>query len=140
MDARTLDLEEAFWRTQYRSRPYVTYGGRVDDYLPAYRYGIDASVQFPDRSFADVWTALGGELKPSLDVVVTAPVAGLSFPAAPPVVSPPTLITQGLNGSVPVETRRGGATRVAAERKQHETETSPAGIRRRRRKSEGPTA
>jgi Pvc16 N-terminal domain len=93
-----------------------------------------------DRSFADVWTALGGELKPSLDVVVTAPVAGLSFPAAPPVVSPPTLITQGLNGSVPVATRRGGATRVAAERKQHETETSPAGIRRRRRKSEGPTA
>jgi len=54
MDSRTIDLEEAFWRTQYRSRPYVTYGGRVDDYLPAYRYGIDASIQFPDRSFADV--------------------------------------------------------------------------------------
>ena len=54
MDSRTLDHEEAFWRTQYRSRPYVTYGARVDDYLPAYRYGIDASVQFPDRTFADV--------------------------------------------------------------------------------------
>ncbi len=54
MDARTIDREEAFWRTQYRSRPYVTYGGRVDDYLPAYRYGIDASIQFPDRSFADI--------------------------------------------------------------------------------------
>ena len=54
MDSRTLDHEEAFWRTQYRSRPYVTYGARVDDYLPAYRYGIDASVQFPDRSFADI--------------------------------------------------------------------------------------
>ena len=27
-----------------------------------------------DRSFADVWSALGGELKPSLDVVVSAPV------------------------------------------------------------------
>jgi hypothetical protein len=26
----------------------------VDDYLPAYRYGIDASIQFPDRSFADI--------------------------------------------------------------------------------------
>jgi hypothetical protein len=26
-----------------------------------------------DRAFADVWTALGGELKPSLDIVVTAP-------------------------------------------------------------------
>ncbi|WP_229397632.1 DUF4255 domain-containing protein [Micromonospora okii] len=29
-----------------------------------------------DRAFADVWTALGGELKPSLDVVVSAPVDG----------------------------------------------------------------
>lgn len=27
----------------------------------------------PDRSIADVWSALGGELKPSLDIVVTAP-------------------------------------------------------------------
>jgi hypothetical protein len=37
-----------------------------------------------DRSFADVWTALGGELKPSLDVVISAPVmAGRIFPAAP---------------------------------------------------------
>ena len=54
MDARTADLEESFWRTQYRSRPYVTYGAKVDDYLPAYRYGIDASMQFPDRSFADI--------------------------------------------------------------------------------------
>lgn len=54
MDARTIDLEETFWRSQYRTRPYVTYGARVDDYLPAYRYGIDASIQFPDRPFADI--------------------------------------------------------------------------------------
>nr|BFE49320.1 hypothetical protein GCM10017745_27470 [Saccharothrix mutabilis subsp. capreolus] len=39
-----------------------------------------------DRAFADVWTALGGELKPSLDVVVSAPVdSGRVFPAGPPV-------------------------------------------------------
>ena len=38
-----------------------------------------------DRSFADVWTALGGELKPSLDVVVCAPVdAARRFPVGPP--------------------------------------------------------
>ena len=54
MDSLTIDREEAFWRTQYRSRPYVTYGGRVDDYFPAYRYGIDACLQFPDRPFADI--------------------------------------------------------------------------------------
>lgn len=39
-----------------------------------------------DRAFADVWSALGGELKPSLDVVVHAPVhTGLEYPAGPPV-------------------------------------------------------
>jgi hypothetical protein len=58
MDRRTIDREEDFWRTQYRSRPYVTYGGKVDDYLPAYRYGIDAVLQFPDRTFADLLETL----------------------------------------------------------------------------------
>jgi hypothetical protein len=39
-----------------------------------------------DRAFADVWTALGGELKPSLDVVVSTPVdAGTAVEAGPPV-------------------------------------------------------
>ncbi|WP_090051620.1 DUF4255 domain-containing protein [Lentzea fradiae] len=37
-----------------------------------------------DRAFADVWSALGGELKPSLDVVVSAPVSsGRRYTAAP---------------------------------------------------------
>jgi hypothetical protein len=54
MDARTIDKEETFWRSQYRSRPYVTYGGKEHDYLPAYRYGIDASLQFPDRPFSEI--------------------------------------------------------------------------------------
>lgn len=37
---------------------------------------IRATIALPppqDRSIADVWSALGGELKPSLDLVVTAP-------------------------------------------------------------------
>lgn len=39
-----------------------------------------------DRAFADVWTALGGELKPSLDVVVSTPLAsGHAVAAGPPV-------------------------------------------------------
>ncbi|MCL3860429.1 DUF4255 domain-containing protein [Actinotalea sp. K2] len=39
-----------------------------------------------DRSMSDLWTALGGELKPSLEVVVTAPVhASRTIPVlAPP--------------------------------------------------------
>ena len=54
MDTRTIALEETFWRTHYRSRPYVSYGAKEDDYLPAYRFGIDASLQFPDRLFSDL--------------------------------------------------------------------------------------
>ncbi|MFC5730648.1 MULTISPECIES: DUF4255 domain-containing protein [Nocardioides] len=39
-----------------------------------------------DRAFADVWSALGGELKPSLDLVVVAPVfTGKVYEAGPPV-------------------------------------------------------
>lgn len=38
-----------------------------------------------DRSVSDLWTALGGELKPSLEVVVTAPVhAARSVPVTVP--------------------------------------------------------
>jgi hypothetical protein len=48
---------------------------------------VPISVALPppeDRAFADVWTALGGELKPSLDVVISAPVeSGRRFEAAP---------------------------------------------------------
>lgn len=45
-----------------------------------------------DRAFADVWSALGGELKPSLDLVVTAPAeAGRPVPAGPPVQEPLTI-------------------------------------------------
>ena len=37
-----------------------------------------------DRAFADVWSALGGELKPSLDLVVVAPIdTGVVYPAGP---------------------------------------------------------
>jgi hypothetical protein len=50
---------------------------------------VTISVALPppeDRSFADVWSALGGELKPSLDVVVTAPVDdGRRYSVGPPV-------------------------------------------------------
>ncbi len=78
--------------------------------LSALGLPVPVSVALPppeDRSFADVWTALGGELKPSLDVVVTAPTdTGRSFPAGPPVEKPTVLVTEGLAGSVPRETRR----------------------------------
>jgi hypothetical protein len=56
--------------------------------LAALGLGVPLSVALPppeDRSFADVWSALGGELKPSLDIVVSAPVLpGPPLPAAGP--------------------------------------------------------
>ena len=46
----------------------------------------------PDRSIADVWSALGGELKPSLDLVFNAPfVVGRGIVAGAPVRELPRL-------------------------------------------------
>ncbi|RSS80268.1 DUF4255 domain-containing protein [Streptomyces sp. WAC06614] len=49
-----------------------------------------AGIQTESRSLAEIWSALGGELKPSLDVVVTAP-----FPAYPEYDAGPP-VTEGL--------------------------------------------
>ncbi|MFG2115314.1 DUF4255 domain-containing protein [Streptomyces sp. NPDC048718] len=50
---------------------------------------VPMSIALPppeDRSFADVWSALGGELKPSLDLVVSVPVtASPRYLVGPPV-------------------------------------------------------
>jgi Pvc16 N-terminal domain len=63
--------------------------------LPVYiEVGQPAS---QERSLADIWSALGGELKPSLDVVVTAPIAvDAVTPFGPAVMSGPTI---GISGS-----------------------------------------
>jgi hypothetical protein len=37
------------------------------------------------RAATDVWSALGGELKPAIDLRITAPLAGQRVPAGPPV-------------------------------------------------------
>lgn len=44
------------------------------------------AVPVPDRALADVWSALGGELKPSLDLVVVAPLSAKRVLADPVVV------------------------------------------------------
>ncbi len=49
-----------------------------------------------DRALSDVWTALGGELKPSLDLVITAPVdSQVTAAAGPPVLEEPRLSVDG---------------------------------------------
>jgi hypothetical protein len=53
-----------------------------------------------DRSIADVWSAMGGELKPSLDLVVTAPMnIERSLEAGPPVLEEPRLLLLGPDGA-----------------------------------------
>lgn len=89
-----------------------------------------------DRSFADVWTALGGELKPSLDIVVTAPTdTGRFFPAAPAVEKPTALVAEGLADSVPRETvgRRAVRGALAGDAKSSATTLQPR-VRKRQRK------
>jgi hypothetical protein len=71
-------------------KPELLEGGLAEPNLPVY---IDVG-QPPsqDRSLADVWSALGGELKPSLDVVVTAPIMVTRIaPYGPPVRSVPQI-------------------------------------------------
>ena len=50
--------EDAYWRDNYTTRPYVSAGAKYDDYGPAYRYGTDAYLRQPTRSFADSETEL----------------------------------------------------------------------------------
>ena len=89
-----------------------------------------------DRAFADVWSALGGELKPSIDLVISAPMdTGQRFEAGPPVSVPPTLTIGGNDGwpeieetgGIAVGRPRGTAARAAAERAEAEADGIPAG-------------
>jgi len=62
--------------------------GRLTGSLAALGLAVPCTIALPPedgRAPADVWNALGGELKPSLDLVVTAPLATGRRVAAPPV-------------------------------------------------------
>lgn len=81
-----------------------------------------------DRAFADVWSALGGELKPSLDLVVSAPTwTGRVYPAGPPVDEPPRVSLGGVGDWPPRETAGGPRSSSAA------PEEAPAAARRKPR-------
>jgi Pvc16 N-terminal domain len=70
--------------------PEMLVGTLVDQALP-----VLITVALPpieDRSIADVWSAMGGELKPSLDLVITAPLdIARTLEAGPPVLEEPRL-------------------------------------------------
>lgn len=62
-----------------------------------------------DRAFADVWSALGGELKPSLDIVVIAPIeTGIVYDIAPPASAGTVVDMADRAGSAADSGRRAG--------------------------------
>jgi uncharacterized protein DUF4255 len=73
-------------------------GDVLTESLASQPYAIRTTVALPppkDRSLADVWSALGGELKASLDLVLTVPFdAGRVLAAGPPVLVPPEVVAQ----------------------------------------------
>jgi hypothetical protein len=77
------------------------------------RQPITLNIALPppqDRSLSDVWSALGGELKPSLDLVVNAPFEiKTALPAGPPVLEEPKFSFAGPDGEP--EQAAGSATR-----------------------------
>ncbi|WP_329411916.1 DUF4255 domain-containing protein [Streptomyces sp. NBC_00704] len=61
-----------------------------------------AGIQTESRSLAEIWSALGGELKPSLDLVVTAPVPAYpEYDAGPPVTEGAAVRLRGIDGDPP---------------------------------------
>lgn len=103
--------------------------------LAALQLPVPVTVALPppeDRAFADVWSALGGELRPSIDVVVSAPITtGQHWDAGPPVTEPTRLDLGGSNGWPPRE-RRGGPWPQSPPKK--DTERVSMHRRRNRRK------
>ncbi|GGY43934.1 DUF4255 domain-containing protein [Streptomyces tanashiensis] len=76
-------------------------GTAVPESVRSIATSLPLSVAVPpaeSRSLADIWSALGGELKPSLDVVVTTP-----FPVTPvyevaPPVTEAEVLVRGIDG------------------------------------------
>ena len=51
-------VEDAYWRDNYSTRPYVDKGASYDDYGPAYGYGVNSFGRYQGRSFAETETDL----------------------------------------------------------------------------------
>ncbi|WP_129312027.1 DUF4255 domain-containing protein [Streptomyces sp. L2] len=71
-----------------------------------------AGIQSEAKSLAEIWSALGGELKPSLDLVVTAPFPAFpEYDAGPPVTEGAVVRGRRLDGPPEATEARGHRTR-----------------------------
>jgi hypothetical protein len=94
--------------SRYERLPeHVLTGQLVDSSYP-----VAVTIGLPpveDRAISDVWSALGGELKPSLDLVVTVAMDTQQIAAAgPPVLEPLHLAAGALAEKSDFHTKRGG--------------------------------
>lgn len=46
--------ETAYWRDNFKGRPYAENATSFDDYAPAYGYGVNSYTKYPGRSFDEV--------------------------------------------------------------------------------------
>lgn len=47
--------EDEYWRSNYRSRPYVSTGSSdYNMYQPGYRYGFESAQRYPGKHWTDV--------------------------------------------------------------------------------------
>jgi hypothetical protein len=130
---------------RYETVPRDVLGGILNE-IPQHTFISIALPPPKDRSLADVWSALGGELKPSLDLVVTAPFdTQRTIEAGPPVLEEPRIEVAppaydgfdgngGGNGSSGTRTVKEGGKKAAAKGKKGkaaaeaaEAEAAPAG-------------
>ncbi|MFD7612787.1 DUF4255 domain-containing protein [Streptomyces sp. NPDC059828] len=98
-----------------------------------------AGIQTESRSLAEIWSALGGELKPSLDVVVTAPFpASPEYDAGPPVTEGAAVRVRGIDGTLEGSPERSHRSRRPAVRASRAAGGSGSGGKSSLRSSEGP--
>ncbi|MGW0857992.1 DUF4255 domain-containing protein [Streptomyces sp. NPDC002690] len=80
-----------------------------------------AGIQTEARSLAEIWSALGGELKPSLDLVITAPFPAYpEYDAGPPVTEGAAVRVGSLDGTM------GGTPAEAPERAHRDRQVAAA--------------
>jgi uncharacterized protein DUF4255 len=89
---------------------------------------VVATVAMPvghEKQISEVWSALGGELKPSLDLAIVAPMnVGKSLPFGPPVTEQPRFVVARSDA---IEVASNGHRETApTERDEHPAAVSPA--------------
>jgi hypothetical protein len=56
----TWDEEDAYWRTNYRDRPYSA-AGDYEDFRPGYRFGFESASRYRGRDWDDIEPELASD-------------------------------------------------------------------------------